>query len=233
MNSATAELLRKLCPNVPGAWGSRTSSCPDEVLCTALTEGRACTALRSWPCPSTPGVTDTRRTAPHRGGRLPRPGVTRRSPPLRGSLESGESLICDGKGTPLRVITTAANVNDITQTLDLVDSVPPVAGRPGRPRSLPSVSPGPQGIRLPGGAASATEPPDPDRDLCQGRPGHRGMGGSATSSSRPSPRSTSSSASPCAEKRRLELPDIFLPLACCLACWRRLETAELRSRWRS
>jgi IS5 family transposase len=30
-------------------------------------------------------------------------------------------LICDGKGTLLRVVTTAANVNDITQTLALVN----------------------------------------------------------------------------------------------------------------
>ncbi|MFD8008400.1 transposase [Streptomyces mirabilis] len=35
------------------------------------------------------------------------------------------------------VITTAANVNDITQTLALVDGIPPVAGRPGRPRRRP------------------------------------------------------------------------------------------------
>ncbi|MFC7267274.1 transposase [Streptomyces lutosisoli] len=46
-------------------------------------------------------------------------------------------LICDGKGTPLHVITTAANVNDVTQTLHLVDGIPPVAGRPGRPRRRP------------------------------------------------------------------------------------------------
>lgn len=38
---------------------------------------------------------------------------------------------------PLHVITTAANVNDITQTLDLVDGILPVAGRPGRPRQMP------------------------------------------------------------------------------------------------
>lgn len=42
-------------------------------------------------------------------------------------------MICDGRGTPLKVITTAANVNDVTQTLAL----PPVAGRPGRPRRRP------------------------------------------------------------------------------------------------
>lgn len=42
-------------------------------------------------------------------------------------------MICDGRGTPFKVITTAANVNDATQAVGLVDGVPPVAGRPGRP----------------------------------------------------------------------------------------------------
>ncbi|WP_079039711.1 hypothetical protein [Streptomyces prasinopilosus] len=29
-------------------------------------------------------------------------------------------LVCDGRGTPLTVITTAANANDVTQTLALL-----------------------------------------------------------------------------------------------------------------
>ncbi|MFD4621527.1 transposase [Streptomyces sp. NPDC058475] len=59
------------------------------------------------------------------------------SPVDRRKTGSKHDLICDGEGTPLHVITTAANVNDITQTLDLVDGIPPVAGRPGRPRRRP------------------------------------------------------------------------------------------------
>lgn len=51
-------------------------------------------------------------------------------------------MICDGKGTPLHVITTAANVNDITQTLSPVDGIQPVAGRPGHPRRRPESVPG-------------------------------------------------------------------------------------------
>ncbi|WP_369214228.1 transposase [Streptomyces flavofungini] len=43
----------------------------------------------------------------------------------------------DGRDTPLKVITTAANVNDVTQTLARIDGIPPVAGRPGRPRRRP------------------------------------------------------------------------------------------------
>lgn len=50
---------------------------------------------------------------------------------------SKHHLICDGRGIPLDVVTTVANVNDITQTLNLVDGIPPVAGRPGRPRRRP------------------------------------------------------------------------------------------------
>lgn len=56
------------------------------------------------------------------------------SPVDRGKTGSKHQLICDGHGTPLKVITTAANVNHVTQTLALVDGIPPVAGRPGRPR---------------------------------------------------------------------------------------------------
>ncbi|WP_432189966.1 IS5 family transposase [Streptomyces sp. Tue6028] len=46
-------------------------------------------------------------------------------------------MLCDGRGTPLKVITTAANVNDVTHTVALVDGIPSVAGRPGRPRRRP------------------------------------------------------------------------------------------------
>ncbi|MGV9549072.1 transposase family protein [Streptomyces ardesiacus] len=59
------------------------------------------------------------------------------SPVDRRKTGSKHHLICDGRGTPLKVITTAANVNDVTQALALVDGVPPVADRPGRPRRRP------------------------------------------------------------------------------------------------
>jgi transposase len=42
-----------------------------------------------------------------------------------------------GQGNPLAVTTTAANVNDVTQTIDLVDQIPPVRGKRGRPRRRP------------------------------------------------------------------------------------------------
>lgn len=75
-------------------------------------------------------------------GRFPHPrekggAGTGPSPVDRRKTGSKHHLICDGRGTSLKVITTAANVNDITQTLNLVDGIPPVADRPGRPRRRP------------------------------------------------------------------------------------------------
>ncbi|MGW0537627.1 IS5 family transposase [Streptomyces sp. NPDC003032] len=67
------------------------------------------------------------------------------SPVDRWKTGSKHHLICDGRGTPLEVITTAADVNDVTQTLALVDGIPPVAGRPGRPRRRPDALPGDKG----------------------------------------------------------------------------------------
>ncbi|MCM2514330.1 transposase [Streptomyces griseoincarnatus] len=43
------------------------------------------------------------------------------------------------------MITTAANINDVTQTLAPVEGVPPVAGRPGRPRCCPEALLGDKG----------------------------------------------------------------------------------------
>ncbi len=43
----------------------------------------------------------------------------------------------DGRGTPLVVDRTAANVPDVNQLLSMVASIPPVRGKPGRPRQRP------------------------------------------------------------------------------------------------
>ncbi|WP_374938440.1 IS5 family transposase, partial [Streptomyces sp. Ru62] len=56
------------------------------------------------------------------------------SPVDRGRAGSKHHLITDGHGTPLAVILTGGNRNDVTQLLPLLDAVPPVRGRVGRPR---------------------------------------------------------------------------------------------------
>lgn len=46
-------------------------------------------------------------------------------------------MITDAHGTPLAAILTGANRHDVTQLLPLVDAVPPVRGKRGRPRRRP------------------------------------------------------------------------------------------------
>ncbi|MGW3099670.1 transposase [Streptomyces sp. NPDC001102] len=79
-------------------------------------------------------------TAPHpasRAARGRRPGL---DPGLRGCLPHPRK-----KKRGARPPTTAANVNDVTQTLALVDGIPPVAGKPGRPRRRPDALLGDKG----------------------------------------------------------------------------------------
>jgi transposase len=73
---------------------------------------------------------------------LPRQGAQRGlatgpSPVDRGRTSSKHHLITDGHGTPLAVISTGGNRNDVTQLLPLLDAIPPVRGRRGRPRRKP------------------------------------------------------------------------------------------------
>jgi transposase len=77
-----------------------------------------------------------------RRGRLTRPGPQRGdhvgpSPVDRARPGSKHHLIVDRQGTPLAVTLTGGNRHDITQLLPLLDAVPPVRGRRGRPRRKP------------------------------------------------------------------------------------------------
>ena len=50
---------------------------------------------------------------------------------------SKHHLAVDANGTPLAGIVTAANVNDVTQLLPLIDAIPPIRGKPGAPQFKP------------------------------------------------------------------------------------------------
>ncbi len=59
-------------------------------------------------------------------------------PPVnRGRSGSKYHLITDGHGTPLAALLTGGNLNDVTRLLPLLDAVPPIRGRVGRPRCKP------------------------------------------------------------------------------------------------
>lgn len=130
-------------------------------------------------------------------------------------------MITDGGGVPLRVITTAANVNDVTQTLALVDGIPLVAGRVGHPRKRPDALLGDKGYDS-----------NPNRHELRrrgilpvisrkGQPDIQGLGrlryvveqtfALLHQFKRPAIR----------WERRLDLHDAFASLACSLICWRR------------
>jgi transposase len=59
------------------------------------------------------------------------------NPTDRAKLGSKRHLICDGQGIPLAIRLTGANRNDSQEALPLVDSIPPLQGPRGRPRSRP------------------------------------------------------------------------------------------------
>ncbi|MFF6898705.1 IS5 family transposase [Streptomyces hydrogenans] len=145
------------------------------------------------------------------------------SPVDRRKTGSKHHLICDGRGTPLKVITTAANVNDVTQTLALVDGIPPVAGRPGRPRRRPEALLGDKGYDS-----------DPNRRELRkrrilpvisrrGAPDIEGLGKLRYVVEQTFALLHQFKRLAVRWERRTELHDAFVSLACCLICWRRLK----------
>ena len=59
------------------------------------------------------------------------------NPTDRRKLGSKHHVLTDASGIPLATQLTAANVNETTQLVSLVDAVPPVGGKPGSPRRRP------------------------------------------------------------------------------------------------
>lgn len=64
-------------------------------------------------------------------------GKTGPNPTDRRKLGSKHHVITDGQGVPLQVELSGANTHDIRHLLSLAVRIPPVAGKPGRPRSRP------------------------------------------------------------------------------------------------
>jgi transposase len=59
------------------------------------------------------------------------------NPTDRGRPGSKHHIVTDGQGIPLQVELTGANTPDIKEIIPLLVNIPPVRGRPGRPRSRP------------------------------------------------------------------------------------------------
>ena len=63
----------------------------------------------------------------------------------RGRPGSKHHLIVDAGGIPLAVLLTGGNRNDVTQLLPLLQAVPPIRGKRGRPRQRPDAVYGDRG----------------------------------------------------------------------------------------
>jgi transposase len=71
------------------------------------------------------------------GSRRFRGAQTGPNPTDRRELGSKHHVITDAQGIPLAALLTAANAHDVTQLVPLVGAMPPVRGKPGRPRQRP------------------------------------------------------------------------------------------------
>jgi transposase len=59
------------------------------------------------------------------------------NPTDRGKSGSKHHLASDGNGIPLATTLTGANAHDVTQLMPLVDAIPALAGKAGKPRRRP------------------------------------------------------------------------------------------------
>lgn len=59
------------------------------------------------------------------------------NPTDRRKLGTKHHIVTDGQGIPLAYSLTGANRHDVTQLIPLVDAIPPVRGKQGRPKRRP------------------------------------------------------------------------------------------------
>jgi transposase len=168
-------------------------------------------------------VARDRRLEPHpgeKGGSQTGP-----SPVDRGRRGSKQHLLVDGRGLPLAWTLTGGNRNDITQLLELLDRVPPVRGRIGRPRRRPDSVIADRGydhdkyrrlVRKRG-----VKPVSARRQTEHGS----GLGRDRWVVERTFAWLDNRRRLLLRTDRRHETQEAFLDLACCLICWRRSETS--------
>ncbi|MER5279318.1 transposase [Streptomyces sp. NPDC002809] len=128
-------------------------------------------------------------------------------------------------GPPFKVITTAANISDVTQTRALVDGIPPVAGRPGRSRRQPKAMLGDNGHD-----SNAHREETRHRQILpvisrKGSPDIKGLGKFRYVVEQTFALLHHLKRLAVRRERRTELHDAFVSLACSL-CWRRLKKAR-------
>ncbi|MEV4943497.1 transposase [Streptomyces zaomyceticus] len=163
--------------------------------------------------------------------RLPRPcekgGANTGPSPVDQRKTGGKyHLICDGRGTSLKVIATAANVNEVTQTLALIDGIPPVAGRPDHPRRRPEALLGDKGYDFAPNRHELRQRRILPVISRRGDTNIEGLGKLRYVVEQTFALLHRFKRVAVRWERRNELHDAFAPLACSLIRWRRLKKAQ-------
>ena len=138
---------------------------------------------------------------------------------------SKHHVITDAQGIPLNVILTAANDHDITQLLPLVDGIPPIAGKVGRPQRKPKTLQGDRAYDSNAHRAALKE-----RGITPVIARRRTEHGSGLGVTRWVVERTNAWLHQFRRlrvrfERRADIHEAFLTLGCCLICWRSLKLA--------
>jgi transposase len=147
------------------------------------------------------------------------------SPVDRRKPGSKHHLITDANGIPLAAILTAANQNDITQLLPLVDAIPPVGGKPGRPRRRPAQVYGDRGYDSQPHRRELRKRGIRPQLAKRGTPHGSGLGAYRWVVERTLAWLHQNRRLRVRYERRPELHEAFVDIACSLICWKKLESS--------
>ncbi|WP_310319903.1 IS5 family transposase [Paraburkholderia terricola] len=153
-------------------------------------------------------------------------GKTGPNPTDRARPGSKHHVATDANGTPLAIILTGANRNDITQLLPLVDAIPPVRGVRGRPLRKPGRIYADRAYdhdryRRPLHAAGI-----PTSIARRGEPHGSGLGKVRWVVERTNAWLHGFRRLRTRFERRADIHEGLLKLACCLICWRTLQRVD-------
>lgn len=154
-----------------------------------------------------------------RGGR----SKTGPNPTDRARPGSKHHLITEAQGIPLAVILTGANRNDVTQLHALIEAIPPIRGKRGRPLSNPKLVQADRGYdhdkyRKPLHAAGITT-----AIARRGEPHGSGLGKTRWVVERTLGWLHNFRRLRVRFERLAIIHEAFLKIACCIICWRQLQ----------